>query len=79
MICNVQEMPSCPLAHCKLFPALLCAPSFTWYCLTPWLLICLAPGPTLIFVGSASAIARATERHALLEWLVVRASGTSMA
>ena len=48
MICNVQMLSSCSsLAHCTPFSALLSAPSFAWQCLTPWLLICLAPGPTL--------------------------------
>ena len=48
MICNVQMLSSCSsLAHCTLFSALLSAPSFAWQCLTPWLLICLAPGPAL--------------------------------
>ena len=49
MICNVQMPSLCSsLAHCTSFSALLSAPSFAWQCLTPWLLICLAPGPTLI-------------------------------
>ena len=48
MICNVQMPSSCSsLAHCTSFSAVLSAPSFAWQCLTPWLLICLAPGPTL--------------------------------
>ena len=42
MVCNVQEVPSCPLAHCTQFPALLSAFSFAWQGLTTWLLICLA-------------------------------------
>ena len=48
MVFNVQEVPSCPLAHCTQFPALLSAPSFAWHCLTMWLFICLAPDSTLI-------------------------------
>ena len=48
MVCNIQEVPSCPLAHCTQFPALLSAPSFAWQGLTVWLLICLALDPTLI-------------------------------
>ena len=48
MICNVQMLSSCSsLAHCTPFSALLSAPSFAWQCLTPWLLIYLAPGPAL--------------------------------
>ena len=48
MICNVLMLSSCSsLAHCTSFSALLSVPSFAWQCLTPWLLICLAPGPTL--------------------------------
>ena len=48
MVCNIQEVPSCPLAHCTQFPALLSAPSFAWQGLTVWLLICLALDSTLI-------------------------------
>ena len=48
MVCNVQEVPSCPLAHCTQFPAVLSALSFAWHCLTMWFLICLAPDSALI-------------------------------
>ena len=51
MVCNVQEVPSCPLAHCTQFPAVLSAPSFAWHCLTMWFLICLAPDSALILSG----------------------------
>jgi hypothetical protein len=48
MVCNIQEVPSCPLAHCTQFPALLSAPSFAWQGLTMSLLICLALDSPLI-------------------------------
>ena len=51
MVCNVQEVPSCPLAHCKQFPAVLSAPSFAWHCLTMCFLICLAPDSALLQSG----------------------------
>ena len=51
MVFNVQEVPSCPLAHCTQFPALLSAPSFAWHCLTMWFLICLAPDSALVLSG----------------------------
>ena len=51
MVCNVQEVPSCPLAHCTQFPAVLSALSFAWHCLTMWFLICLAPDSALIVSG----------------------------
>ena len=51
MVCKVHEVPSCPLAHCTLFPAVLSAPSFAWHCLTMWFLSCLAPDSALIQSG----------------------------
>ena len=51
MVCNVQEVPSCPLAHCTQFPAVLSAPSFAWHCLTMWFLICLAPDSAVVLSG----------------------------
>ena len=51
MVCNIQEVPSCPLAHCTQFPAVLSAPSFAWHCLPMWFLICLAPDSALVLSG----------------------------